>query len=266
MAGVRTERADCIATITLDEPESRNALSTSICDGVLAALRQCEDQGVRAVIITGSGPAFCAGGDLKSMPGDGASGLKFIRGIFEWFEAVQHCRVPLIAAVNGPAMGGGAELVLACDLAVAAENAVFGFPETQVGLMAPFAAARLPTVVPPVIAKELTMTGRVLTAADAAAFGLVNKVVPAEQLLAAASELAGRIATRSALATAITKELLNQGGQLTADRAARASAPLFGHEDTRQRIQAFIDKRPGSRSMPDARAPRLVPTNSEEDS
>jgi enoyl-CoA hydratase/carnithine racemase len=264
MTGVRVSRAGCITTITLDEPKSRNALSSTVRAGLLSGLRECEKQGVRVVIITGSGPAFCAGGDLKAMPEDENGGAEFIRGVFEWFEAVRHCRLPVIAAVNGPAMGGGAELVLACDLAVAAETAIFGFPETQVGLMAPFAAARLPVMLPPAVGRELAMTGRVLSATEAAALGIVNAVVPPGQLLSAATTLAERIAERSALATEITKSLHNLDGRVTAEDAARTNAALFASTDTRGRIQDFIASRRGKRPSAEPGAYRVKGTTSQE--
>jgi enoyl-CoA hydratase/carnithine racemase len=216
----------------------------SIRDGVLDALAAFEAGDVRAVIITGSGPAFCAGGDLKGMPQDEAGGFVFIRDVFAWFESVEHCPIPTIAAVNGAAMGGGAELAIACDLVVAADTARLGFPETQVGLMAPYAAARLPQLIPLAIAKEITLTGRVLSAHEAADHGLVNRVVAPEQVLAAAYELAELIALRSVAASRVTKQLQNASARVTAEQAARANADLFGNPDSQARIEAFIDKRP----------------------
>jgi enoyl-CoA hydratase/carnithine racemase len=243
MTGVRTQMSDSVGLIELNEPDSRNALSAAIRAGILDALSGFADSGVLAVVITGLGSAFCAGGDLKAMPKDAASGQAFIRDVMEWFDAVARCPLPIIAAVNGAAMGGGAELTLACDLVVAADSAIFGFPETQVGLMAPYAAARLPGLITHARAMELTLTGRVLSAAEAAEFGLVNRIVPGEELLAAAYELAGRIAQRSVLASRITKELMNSDVRLTPERAAQASAPLFADPDTKARIQAFADRR-----------------------
>lgn len=241
MTGVRTQAVDAIGLIELDEPASRNALSSGIRAGVRAALEAFLADGLRAVVITGRGSAFCAGGDLKAMPADAAGGAAFIQEIMDWFELVERYPLPTVAALNGAAVGGGAELALACDLVVAADRAILGFPETQVGLMAPFAAARLPGLVPRAVAKELTLTGRVLSAGEAAGLGLVNRVVPLDELLPAAYELAGRIVERSELASRITKELMNER-EVSADRAALATAPLFANADTRRRIQAFVDR------------------------
>lgn len=241
MTGVQTRTVDSVGLIELDEPASRNALSPVVRAGVHAALDLFLAQDLRAVVITGRGSAFCAGGDLKTMPADAAAGARFIREIMDWFEMVERYPLPTVAALNGPAMGGGAELALACDLVVAADRAIIGFPETQVGLMAPFAAARLPGLLPRAVAKELTLTGRVLSADEAAGLGLVNRVVPLDELLPAAYELAGRIVERSEPASRITKELMNER-EVSADRAALANAPLFANADTRRRIQAFVDR------------------------
>jgi enoyl-CoA hydratase/carnithine racemase len=236
MTGVHLSMVGRIGVIELAEPHSRNALSPSLRNGLLAALREIAD--APAVVITGQGPAFSAGGDLKAMPSDEASGYAFIQEIVRWFESVETCPVPTIAAVNGAAMGGGLELALACDLVVAAEHARFGLPETGVGLVAPYAAARLRGILPIAIAKELALTGRILTAAEAASLGLVNRVVPVDALLETALQLAEAIARSGELACRVTKELHN-ARPVTADQAARAIMPLFGSAETQSRIRGF---------------------------
>lgn len=244
MTGVRQELRGDIGLAELAEPESRNALSATVRRGLLEALGQLESDGAAVVVITGQGSAFCAGGDLRAMPADADAGQAFIAEILAFFQAVRQCPVPTIAAVNGPAMGGGAELVLACDLVVAAERASFGFPETGIGMVAPFAAMTLPTLVPRPLAKELALTGRVLGAAEAAALGLVNRVCPDDLLLECALELAQAVAERSRLANSITKTIQN-GAAATPEAVARLNSAVFAAADTRHRIQQFLDRRKG---------------------
>jgi len=244
MTGVRQELRGDIGLVELAEPESRNALSATVRRGLLEALGQLEGDGAAVVVITGQGSAFCAGGDLKAMPADADTGLAFIAEILAFFQAVLQCPVPTIAAVNGPAMGGGAELVLACDLVVVAERASFGFPETGIGMVAPFAAMTLPALVPRPLAKELALTGRILGAAEAAALGLVNRVCPDDRLLECALELAQVVAERSRLANSITKTIQN-GAVATPEAVARLNSAVFASADTRHRIQQFLDRRKG---------------------
>jgi enoyl-CoA hydratase/carnithine racemase len=246
VTGVRTELRGEVGLVELAEPESRNALSAAVRAGLLGALAQLERGGAAAVVITGQGSAFCAGGDLKAMPADADTGLAFITEILAFFAAVRDCPVPTIAAVNGPAMGGGAELVLACDLAVAAERASFGFPETGIGMVAPFAAMTLPALVPRPLAKELALTGRILAAEEAARLGLVNQVCPDDRLLDTALALAQVVAERSLLANSITKAIQN-GVAATPDAVARLNSAVFADADTKHRIQQFLSRRRASR-------------------
>jgi len=241
MTGVRRELRGEIGIVELAEPESRNALSAAVRCGLLAALARLEADGAAAVVITGQGSAFCAGGDLRAMPADAAAGQAFIAEILAFFRTVRDCPVATIAAVNGPAVGGGAELVLACDLVVAAERASFGFPETGLGMVAPFAAMTLPALVPRPLAKELALTGRVLGAAEAARLGLVNRVCPDERLLAVAVEFAQVVAERSRLANSITKAIQN-GAVATPEAVARLNSAVFAAADTKHRIQRFLDR------------------------
>jgi enoyl-CoA hydratase/carnithine racemase len=241
MTGVRVVRHGGVGLVELAEPESHNALSVTIRDGLLTALCDLETDGVGAVVITGAGKSFCAGGDLKAMPTDEAGGYEFIVDVFSWFEAVECYPVPTVAAVNGAALGGGTELAIACDLVLAAETARFGLPETGLGLIAPFAAARLAGRVPPVIAKELALTGRAISAQDAARFGLVNRVVARDELLPEAIAIAAAIAQRSRPASQVTKQLHNSPRRVSAEQAARVNAPLFADPDTGRRIRALVD-------------------------
>jgi enoyl-CoA hydratase len=247
VTGVLSSVERGIGLAVLDEPDRRNAMSVSLRAGLRTAFERFDDAGVRAVVLTANGSAFCAGGDLKDMPQSAADGCAFIRDVMEWFEAVEQFPVPVIAAVNGAAMGGGFELALACDLVVAAATARFGLPETQVGLMAPFAAARLPGVVPRAIAKELALTGRILSAQEAATLGLVNAVVDPAELRPAAFALAERVAARSAHANRVTKALHNRFPDVTAQTAAEANAELFVDPDTRRRIADFAERRRSTR-------------------
>ncbi|MEU5694375.1 enoyl-CoA hydratase-related protein [Actinosynnema sp. NPDC020468] len=235
-----------VAVFTVDRPEVRNALDrgtlTALHTGLLAALA---DPSTRAVVITGSGDrAFSAGLDLRAvategMPDPALSPVTLLRSGYA---------KPVVAAVNGAAVGGGFELALACDLRVAAEHAVFGLPEVSRGIAASEGGTDLPLHLPLAVALELGLTADPLTARRAHEFGLVNRVVPAGEELAAAVALATRIAEHSPAAVAATKRLMR--ASVTADpRAQRAAnvaatAELLAGPDAAEGARAFLEKRP----------------------
>jgi crotonobetainyl-CoA hydratase len=207
---VLVERAGNIMVITINRPEARNAVNESVCRGVGDALVEAEaDPSVRVVVLTGAGDkAFCAGADLKAI----AAGERILPvgrehwGLAGW---VNHpIGVPTIAAVNGPALGGGTELALASDLVVAAEAATFGLPEVRRGLIAGAGGAfRIVRQLPPRVGMELLLTGSPITAAQALELHLVNRVVPAGQLMDSALELARRIAANAPIAVQASKRI-----------------------------------------------------------
>src|SRR3954465_4924425 len=205
MAGLLAlERRDEVAVVTLQRPEKRNALSIDLrvelaeCFGSLG-----EDPGVGAVVLTGAPPAFCSGMDTTQFGGDREHRERLVETSIGCFRAVANCARPVIAAVNGAPRAGGFALPLLCDLRLAAEDASFGFPELPRGIPPSYAAAR--AALPAPVAAELTLPGRLLDAPGGLRTGIVGAVPPADELLARAAELAGRIASAPREATVQTK-------------------------------------------------------------
>ncbi|MBA2625582.1 MAG: enoyl-CoA hydratase/isomerase family protein, partial [Acidimicrobiia bacterium] len=196
--GVRTKVQDGVATLTIDREERRNALSWAVVDALRAGVAEARrDQAVRVLVLTGAGDrAFCAGADLTGMAdGAGPTALHDARGeLAALFEDLWSLGKPTIARVRGFALAGGFGLALACDLVVAAADAVFGTPELDVGLWPFMITVPLTRSMPPKVALELMLTGRRVDAAEAQRIGFVNRVVPASGLDAAVAELATTLA------------------------------------------------------------------------
>jgi enoyl-CoA hydratase len=237
-----------VLIVTLNRPEQRNALDRDTMSGIGKALSEAEDDGeIAVVVLTGAGDrAFCAGMDLKSfaasgMPtADDGPGLGVFMG--------RTYPKPIIAAVNGAALAGGFEVVLACDLVVAVEHATFGLPEVKRGLVAAGGGLRLlPRRLPLALALEIGLTGDPIDASRAFTLGLVNRVVPADQLMDSALELAGRIAANGPLALRVTKDLMlvASGGNDPDERTLfnDRMAPVINSEDAREGAIAFAEKR-----------------------
>ncbi len=197
---------DEIATITINRPERANTISPGLTADITAAVDSiAADEGVRAVILTGAGRHFCGGADLRAMGGGGRSGIPG-RNLFSQFESL---RQPVIAAINGAAMGGGCELALACDIRVMALEAQIGTPEIKFGaLPAGGGTQRLARMVGVGMAKELVMTGEPISAERAREIGLVNSVVPGAQLMDEARRYAGVFVQRAPFALATAKQLV----------------------------------------------------------
>ncbi len=250
--------SDHIAVITLNRPEAMNAMNTPLADAIGAALESAaKDDDVRAIVITGTGRAFCAGADLKEI----SAGRTVEPTVREWGFGglVQHwIPKPLIAAVNGFAFGGGCEIVLACDLVVAAQTAKLGLPEAKVGL---FAAAggvvRLQRQVPLKIALQLALTGDPIDAAAAASWGLVNEVVEPERVLPRALELAGRIAANAPLSVRYSKQLLHQTSSAGSDWQPAWSGvdPWQANDEAMRVVFNSADAIEGSTAFAQKRAP-----------
>jgi enoyl-CoA hydratase/carnithine racemase len=246
---VLLERHGPIAVLTLNRPGQRNAVNGAVARALSAALSAIEaDRSVRVSVLTGAGPVFCAGADLKEI--DAGRDGEILRGPHGFAGFVRFPRTtPAIAAVNGPALAGGTELVLACDLAVAARGARFGLPEVKRGIFAGAGGAiGLPLRVPHKRAMELLLTGDPITADTAERWGLVNAVVDDGTALDAALELAGRVAVnapaslRETLALAGAAPDLDADGRWAANEAAWTR--ITATDDAREGPRAFAEKRP----------------------
>lgn len=247
---VHYEVSERIAVITLDRPAQRNAINAAATAQLRGALDRFEaDAGAWVGILTGAGDrAFCAGMDLKAF--DAGEGPAIIEGRGGFAGCTTYPRTkPLIAAVNGAALAGGCEIVLACDLVVAAEHAVFGQPEVKRGLFAVSGGAlRLPRLIPRARALELLLTGDTVDAQTALELGLLNRVVPAAALMAAARELATRICANAPLAVRETLALARAVFALPEDQLRGCNEEAWGRvkasEDAREGPRAFAEKRP----------------------
>jgi enoyl-CoA hydratase len=243
---VLVERRDGIQIITINRPEAKNAINSAASHGIAAAVDELDaDDDLRVGVLTGAGGTFCAGMDLKA----------FLRGEKPVVEGrgfggitITPPRKPLIGAVEGYAVAGGFELLLACDLVVAAVSSKLGVPEVKRSLVAGGGAAMLlPRRMPAAIALELLLTGDPIGAERAAALGLVNRVTPDGQALAGARELAAVIAANGPLAVAATKQIARLQADWTLaegwERQAEIYKPVFASEDAREGATAFAEKR-----------------------
>ena len=245
---VEYETRGRVAIITLNRPEARNAVSNELAVGLEEAIDRMEgDDEIWMGILAANGPVFSAGADLKAIA-SGNANLGTERGGFGGF-VVRERTKPVIAAVDGVAVAGGCELVLACDMVVASTNAAFGLPEVKRCLVAMAGGtARLPKKLPPNIAMELALTGDNISAERAANFGLVNILCEPGEVIDKALELADRVNANAPLAVRATREAV-LGGALVDDVegikiAARAYRPVAGSEDAKEGPRAFVEKRP----------------------
>ncbi len=239
--------------LTIYRPDALNALNSHVLNEMADAFRQLSEMGFednKALIITGSGEkAFVAGADIKElldMNQDQA--MQFAKRGQSIFHEINLLKIPVIAAVNGFALGGGLELALACDFIIASENAKFGLPEVGLGLIPGFGGTiRLTRAVGIRHAREMIMTGEMINATQALQLGLVNHVVPQKDLLEACLKKIEVILTRSPLAVAQAKKSINQAFDLATEPAleneARLFADLFLSQDTREGAKAFTEKR-----------------------
>jgi crotonobetainyl-CoA hydratase len=243
------DAAGHVATITVNRPHAMNAIDADVVHGLHAAFdRLAADAGLWVGIVTGAGDrAFCAGADLKAaavLESQDADFRASARGLLR-----RKLDKPLIAAVNGFALGGGMELALFCDLIVAAETATFGLPEVRRGLLAAGGGlVRLPRAVPLKVAAYHAMTGEAMSAAEALGWGLVNKVVPAGQLLPAALGLAQRLCDNAPVSVRESRNAIYQAVGLSLDRAWEISDACMERnratDDAREGPLAFAQKRP----------------------
>lgn len=250
---VNWEKRDSAGLMTVNNPPV-NALSGKVIEEILVCLGEMEqDRDVRVVVVTGGGTkAFMAGADIKEFPHlmqgkAGAAGKYASRG-HQMFNRLDNFAKPTVAAINGLALGGGCELALCCDLRVAGENAMLGLPEIKLGLFPGGGGTqRLPRLIGEARAKELMYLGDFITAREALDIGLVNRVVPRDEVVAAALELAQKIARRPGVALNLIKQCVDRGLEMTLEEGLRLECDLFDRvfltEDVREGVSAFIEKR-----------------------
>ncbi|GAC1576549.1 MAG: enoyl-CoA hydratase-related protein [Candidatus Elarobacter sp.] len=252
MDTITVERAGAIATVTLNRPSVLNALNLQMLDELATSFAELDrDDDLRAVILTGAGAkAFAAGadiGELNALP-DARAGEAQARKGQAFTMSLERMRVPVIAAVNGFALGGGCELAMACDIRIASENAKFGQPEVNLGILPGYGGTQRTTrLLGEGMAMYLCLTGEMLDAQEALRAGLVQRVVPLDGLLAEAGRIAGLIAAKAPLAIAATKRAVVQGASLPLADGLALEALMFGQAittaDFREGSSAFLNKR-----------------------
>ena len=241
-------RGDGVGLVTIDRPTKRNAMSVAFFRELPRVLDELDaNADVRAVVITGSGDeAFSAGGDIASFAEMHSIDAyrRRLRVVYDAFHAVERAEVPVVAAVNGIAYGGGTELTLACDLALASDQARFAFREPTVGLMPGYGVIRGPGVIGPVWTRYLALTADAIDAETAERIGLVLRAVPHDRLLEEAVDLAARIARQAPLATRLGKQFINRRQMAPGQpESIEATSLLFATQDHAEGVQAFLEKR-----------------------
>ena len=236
-----------IAYITINNPQKMNILDFDVYHGLFSAFKSIEeDDHVGVAILTGEGDkAFVCGQDISTFQvSDLREAKKFVRFCLKMFTELESLSKPIIAAVNGLALGGGTEILLACDIVVASEKARFGLPESGVGVAPLWGIIRLANVVGSHKAKELMMTGDMISAEEALRIGLVNKVVPHEKVLKVAKEIAGRILLKAPLAIDLIKSSINRGVLSEgASFTINSNKFFFQTDDMKEGVNAFLKKR-----------------------
>lgn len=237
-----------VATLTLNRPKVLNALNPALIDALIAELERCEaDEQIRAVVLTGGPRVFAAGADIKAMA-EASPATMLISRTFDRWARIAAFRKPLIAAVSGYALGGGCELAMMCDMIVASETAQFGQPEINLGIIPGIGGTqRLTRAIGPYRAMELVLTGATISAQEAYQYGLVNRVAPVEQFLQEAQRLAATVAEKAPLAVQLAKEAVRAAAETTLREGLaielRNFYLLFGTEDQKEGMRAFIEKR-----------------------
>ncbi|MFJ5877145.1 enoyl-CoA hydratase [Streptomyces sp. NPDC093088] len=246
---ILVERKDRVALVTLNRPEALNALSLRVMEEVVAAFEELDrDPGVGCVVLTGSEKAFAAGADIKEMRPRSYMDM-YLSDWFTAWDRLGQVRTPTVAAVAGYALGGGCELAMLCDVLLAADTAVFGQPEIKLGVIPGIGGSqRLTRAVGKAKAMELCLTGRTMDAAEAERAGLVSRIVPADELLSEAWEVAGTVAAMSKPVAMMAKESVNRAFETTLAEGVRFERRLFhavfATEDQKEGMSAFVEKRP----------------------
>ena len=245
------EKSERIATITLNRPEALNAFNKDVVEEILKALEDAKnDEKIRVVILTGAGEkAFSAGADIKTMKGFDALKARELSLMGEKLcTAIENFEKPVIAAINGYALGGGLEVAMACDLRIASDKAKMGQTEINIGLIPGWGGTqRLTRLIGKTKAKELVFTGKMIDAKTAERLGLVNMVVPADQFMETVRKFAMELAEKAPVALRIAKALINKGADMSLDAAIALEREGFGvvgsTEDLQEGVSAFIEKR-----------------------
>ncbi len=242
MSELRVEQRDDRVVVTLDRPETRNAISRAMVDELHQVCAELESA-PRILILAGTPTVFASGADIAELrerrAADARAGINS-----RVFDRIARLPMPVIAALDGWTLGGGAELAYAADIRIAGEGLKIGNPETGLGIMAAAGATwRLPAIVGPTLAAELLLTGRTLDAGEALAAGLVSRVVPSAELLAAAHELADHIARNDPLATRLTKAALAAPRDAHPAIDDESQAVLFESPEKVRRMDAFLERR-----------------------
>jgi enoyl-CoA hydratase len=241
-----------IATVTINRPRALNTLNMEVLDALSHAVHElAEHEDVRVIIVTGIGSkAFCAGADIAMMNAMQPVEARelAIKGQ-RIFRDLERCSKPVIAAVNGYALGGGCELAMSCDIRVAASDARFGQPEISIGTIPGFGGTqRLSRLVGKSRALEMLLTGEMIDAQEALRIGLVNRVAPLENLMQEARSLAEKISVKPGYAAALCKEAVNRGMHMDLDQGCAFEAQLFAlsfaTQDRKEGMAAFLEKRP----------------------
>ncbi len=246
------EVKDGVAVVTINRPDKLNALNDQVMAELAdAAERIATDPAIRGAIVTGAGPkSFVAGADISDLakqgPFDGKARAMRGQGVLRRLET---CGKPVIAAVNGFALGGGCELAMACHIRIASENAKFGQPEVKLGIAPGYGGTqRLPRLVGKGVAMQLILTADMIDAAEAYRIGLVNKVVPANELMAETEKMLRGILSMGPLAVRLSMEAIDHGLEMTLDEGLLLEANHFGllaaTQDTKEGLSAFLEKRP----------------------
>jgi len=248
---IEYDKKDRVATITINRPKAMNALNTSVADEMKDALRDAQaDESIQVIVITGAGDrAFCAGADIQELatlaPMQARDFCLRAQSLTNQIEALTK---PVIAKINGFCLGGGNEVAMSCDFRIASEKAAFGQPEITLGIIPGMGGTqRLTRLVGRTKSMELNMLGDSISAAEAYRLGLVNKVVPPEELDAAVDALVQKLCSKGLLALGQVKMAVNNGMDMDLDRALRYEAECFGAaigtEDAHEGMQAFVEKR-----------------------
>ena len=244
------EKENGIAIVKINNPQSLNALNSTILGELDTLFTELEnDSSISVIILTGEGKAFVAGADITEMSSmDAAEGKAFGEKGAKVFRKIELLSKPVIAAVNGYALGGGCELAMCCDIRIASAKAKFGQPEVGLGITPGFSGTqRLPRLVGMGKAKELIFTAEVINADEACRIGLVNSVAEPEELINTAVAMAEKIAGKAPVAVKYSKESINRGMQCSMDEAINIEANLFGlcfaTEDQKEGMKAFMEKR-----------------------